>query len=47
MSILYDEDVAKNNALIDYDTPNLSFLRMSIVLKRMGIHNNYFFFFLY
>lgn len=43
MSILYDEDVAKNNALIDYDTPNLSFLRMSIVLKRMGIHNNYFF----
>lgn len=43
MSILYDEDVAKNNAIIDYDTPNLSFLRMSIVLKRMGIHNNYFF----
>ena len=42
MTILYNEDITKNNAIIDYDTKNLSFIRMSIVLKRMGIRNNCF-----
>lgn len=43
MSILYYEDIAKYGAIIDYNTSNQSFLRMSMVLKKMGIKNYYFF----
>lgn len=43
MAILYKSDIAKYNPCIDYNTTNRSFLRMSLVLKKMGIKNNYFF----
>lgn len=41
--ILYQEDIAKNRAMIDYKTSNSSFVRLAIVLKRMGITNHTFF----
>ena len=43
MTILYKSDIVKYNPYIDYNTTNKSFLRMALVLKRMGIKNNYFF----
>ncbi len=41
--ILYDEDIQKYNVVVDTSTKNISFLRMSVLLKRMGIKNNKFF----
>lgn len=41
--ILYEKDMAEKNALIHWDTTNKSFVRMAMVLKKMGIKNHYFF----
>lgn len=45
--ILYQEDIDREHPYIDYKTKNDSFIRMSIVLKRMGIKNNTFHLVLY
>lgn len=45
--ILYQNDIRDRRVYIDYETSNEYFLRMSIVLKRMGIRNNAFFLALY
>jgi hypothetical protein len=42
-NVLYLEDITKTGPLIDYNTKNSSFTRMSILLRRMGIKNYYFF----
>lgn len=42
-TILYEKDIIEYHPYIDFDTPNKSFLRLAMVLKRMGIKNNYFF----
>ena len=41
------KDIAEKHPYIDYNTKNQSFLRIALVLKRMGIHNYYFFLSLY
>ena len=41
--ILYKKDLLENRAMIHWNTTNKSFIRMSMVLKRMGIQNHYFF----
>ena len=46
-TILYMKDIAEKHPYIDYNTKNQSFLRIALVLKRMGIHNYYFFLSLY
>ena len=43
MTILYKSDLDREHAYIDYETKNKSFTRLSLVLKKMGIKNNYFF----
>ena len=40
--ILYQSDIEQQRPYIDYQTKNESFLRMAMVLKRMGIKNNTF-----
>lgn len=42
-TILYMKDIAEKHPYIDYNTKNQSFLRIALVLKRMGIRNYYFF----
>ena len=42
MTILYKEDFVKTGAIVDYTTKNDSFIRMSMVLKKMGIRNHNF-----
>ena len=46
-TILYMKDIEEKHPYIDYNTKNQSFLRIALVLKRMGIHNYYFFLSLY
>lgn len=41
--ILYKNDIQNEGAIIDYETKNDTFIRMAIILKRMGIKNNTFF----
>lgn len=41
--VLYMQDFANTGALVHWDTKNDSAIRLSIVLKRLGIKNNYFF----
>ncbi|MFR2988869.1 MAG: hypothetical protein ACLTMR_08550, partial [Faecalibacillus sp.] len=41
--ILYQEDFYYQNAIIHTTTTNKSFLRMHLLLKKMGIKNNAFF----
>lgn len=45
--ILYQSDILRENPHFHYNTKNTSFIRMSIVLKRMGVKNNKFFLALY
>ena len=45
--ILYKSDMTAQRPHIHWDTKNESFIRMAIVLKRMGIQNNTFFLTLY
>lgn len=45
--ILFDKDFAEQNAIVYYDCPNTSFIKMHIMLKKMGIKNNKFFLALY
>lgn len=40
--ILFDEDFKKQGAIVHYNTNNSSFIKMSIVLKRMGVKNTKF-----
>lgn len=40
---LFAEDLATHRGIIDIETPNKSFLRMSVLLAKMGIKNNKFF----
>lgn len=40
--ILFEEDFAEQGAIADTETKNLSFLKMSIMLNRMGVRNNLF-----
>lgn len=40
--INFEEDYKTHKFIIDYSTKNLSFVRMSSVLKRMGVSNNKF-----
>lgn len=47
LPIRYLSEVEKYHPYIDYNTKNDSFIRMSILLKRMGIKNHYFFLVLY
>ena len=42
-AILFLSDIEKHNPYIDFNTSNTSFIRLSMVLKRMGIKNHYFF----
>jgi len=41
--ILFQEDFATQRAIVDYDTRNMSFIKMAVLLKRMGVENNMFF----
>ena len=41
--ILYKEDISRSGAMIHWSTTNKSFVRMAMVLKKMGIQNHYFF----
>lgn len=41
--ILYESDIQREGAIIDITTSNKSFIRMSILLSRMGVRNNKFF----
>jgi len=43
MTILFQKDIHRHDIIIDTKTKNESFLRMSLLLKRMGIKNNKFF----
>ena len=43
MSVLYLEDIGRYRPYIHLETRNTSFIRMSKVLEKMGIHNHYFF----
>lgn len=43
MAVLYKQDIFNTGAHIHWNTTNSSFIRMSVVLKRMGIKNNAFF----
>ena len=45
--ILFQKDFAEQGAAPDISTPNLSFLKMSILLNKMGVANNLFFLALY
>ena len=47
LPIRYLSEIEKYHPYIDYNTKNDSFIRMSILLKRMGIKNHYFFLVLY
>lgn len=47
LPIRYLSEIEKYHPYIDYNTKNDSFIRMSILLKRMGIKNHYFFLALY
>ena len=38
--ILFDKDWQEQGAVIHYSTCNQSFIKMHILLKRMGIKNN-------
>lgn len=40
--VLFDKDLSAEKCIIDYSTPNLSFIKMSYLLKQMGIKNNKF-----
>lgn len=41
--ILYPEDISRHNAIIDLETHNESFIKMAMILNKMGIKNNLFF----
>lgn len=41
--VLYQQDIIRTRGLIHYNTKNLSAIRLSMVLKRMGIKNHTFF----
>jgi len=41
--ILFQKDFQEQGAIVDYNTPNLSFLKLSILLNKMGVQNNLFF----
>lgn len=41
--ILFEKDFAEQGAIVDFQTNNLSFLKMSQLLEKMGIKNNKFF----
>lgn len=45
--ILFEEDFYKQNAIVHFTTKNKSFIRMHLLLKRMGVKNNKFFLALY
>lgn len=45
--ILFKKDFAEQGAYVDYETKNLSFLKMAIILNKMGVKNNDFFLSLY
>ena len=47
LPIRYMSEIEKYRPYIDYNTKNDSFVRMSILLKRMGVKNHYFFLVLY
>ena len=40
--ILFEKDFEEQGATVDLSTKNLSFLKMSLLLNEMGIHNNLF-----
>jgi len=42
-TILYDSDLEEYHPYIDLNTKNKSFIRLALVLRRMGIKNNHFF----
>ena len=41
--VLFEEDFYKEGAIVVTDTTNLSFLRMAIILNKLGVKNNKFF----
>ena len=45
--VLYFKDIEKENVSIHFDTKNLSFIKQSAILKKMGIKNNLFMLALY
>lgn len=42
MAVLYKKDIREQNVDFQYETKNMSFLRLAMVLKKMGIENHLF-----